>query len=180
LQKDFLRLRWLDQVILHQDRADASQNLYTSLRLLVIFGGIAVPALSSLTNPALSNIGNPSTVANPSILSGSSALTVGWITFVLGLVVAFSAAIEQFLNSGQRVRYHRNLTESLQNEGWSYFQLSGRHYRHFQSHAQAYPRFTDRIERLLRQTSTRSRDEGEREEEFDEEDEDEGLPVRRR
>jgi ABC-type multidrug transport system fused ATPase/permease subunit len=171
--RHYLRSRWLDQVLFHHARAEASQKLYTSLRLLVIFGGIAVPALSSLTNPALTNIGNPSTVASPTILSGSGALTVGWITFVLGLVVAFSAAVEQFLNSGQQVRYHRNLAERLQNEFWTYFALTS-HYRAFQSHNAAFPRYTQRTEHLLSQTSTRSSDEGQLEEVREDVDEDEG------
>jgi hypothetical protein len=40
--------------------------------------------------------------------------------------------------------------ELLKNEGWLFFQLSGRRYRHFPSHAEAYPRFAQRVEKWNR------------------------------
>jgi hypothetical protein len=83
------------------------------------------------------------------------------------------------LNSGQRVRYHQKITESLQTEGWAYFQLAGLRYRRYTSHAKAYPRFAQRTEKLLSQTSTRSSDEGQLEEEYEDEGEDEVRSSRR-
>jgi hypothetical protein len=38
----------------------------------------------------------------------------------------------------------------LKNEGWLFFQLSGRRYRHFLSYAEAYPRFARRVEKWNR------------------------------
>jgi hypothetical protein len=61
-------------------------------------------------------------------VSSRIASAVGWITVGLSLLVALSAAVEQFFNYGERWRHYRRMAELLKIEGWEFFHLSG-HYR---------------------------------------------------
>ena len=60
-------------------------------------------------------------------------------TWVVGLVVAISAAIE-FFHYGDRWRTYRRTAELLKTEGWLFLQLSGRYSANGSTHAAAYPR----------------------------------------
>jgi hypothetical protein len=135
LQKHFLRSRWLDQVIWMEGRADNARNWHYRLRLTVIIGGVIIPALVSLNTPALMELN----------LGGGIAQLVGCITFGLSLMVALSAAVEQFFNYGERWRHYRRMVETLKIEGWQFFQLSGPYHR-YKSHREAYPVFAARTE----------------------------------
>ncbi len=128
LQKHFLRSRWLDQVIWMEGKADNARSWHYRLRLTVIIGGVIIPALVSLNTSTL-----------------GIAQVVGWIAFGLSLLVALSAAVEQFFNYGERWRHYRRMVETLKIEGWQFFQLSGP-YRRYKSHAEAYPAFAARTE----------------------------------
>jgi len=132
LHKEFLRLRWLDQVLWMEERANNTKVFYYVLRLTTIICGVIIPALGS------------------SLLSGDAITWVTWAVFVLGLLVAISAALEEFLRYGEQWRHYRLKVELLKNEGWLFLQLSGRHYHHFPSHAKAYPRFARRVEKWNR------------------------------
>lgn len=68
------------------------------------------------------------------------------ITFIVSLVVAMSAAVEEFFRYGERWRHYRWMTESLKSEGWQFLQLSGGYAN--QTHIQAYPVFAARVEAL--------------------------------
>ena len=74
---------------------------------------------------------------------------MGWLTILIGLVVAISAAIEGFFRFGERWRHYRRTVELLKIEGWLFFQLSGP-YQSIQTHAQAYPAFAARAEEIIR------------------------------
>ena len=130
LQKEFLRFRWLDQVLWMEMRANHAKALYYILRLTTIVCGVIIPALVSLGY----RFENP----------------LFWLVFVLSLLVAISAALEEFLRYGDQWRHYRLKVELLKNEGWLFFQLSGRRYRHFLSHAEAYPQFARRVEKWNR------------------------------
>src|SRR4051794_18084150 len=91
LQKHFLHSRWLDQIIWMEGKADSARSWYYRLRLTIIIGGVSIPALVSLNTPALMNL----------TINDRIASTVGWITFGLSLLVALSAAVEQFFNFGE-------------------------------------------------------------------------------
>jgi hypothetical protein len=132
LHKEFLRLRWLDQVLWMEERANSTKVLYYILRLTTIICGLIIPALGSR------------------LLSGDAIRWVTWAVFVLSLVVAISVALEEFLRYGEQWRHYRLKVELLKNEGWLFVQLSGRHYRHCPSHAKAYRRFAQRIEKWNR------------------------------
>jgi hypothetical protein len=141
LQKQCLRSRWLDQLLWMEGKANSARNWHYRLRLTVIIGGLIIPALVSLTTTGLPSLNN----------NGEAALDVGWIraiggiTFGLSLVVALSAAIEQFFNFGERWRHYRRMVETLKIEGWQFFQLAGP-YRRYKSHADAYHAFAARTE----------------------------------
>ncbi len=64
------------------------------------------------------------------------------------LVVALTAAVEEFFHYGERWRHYRRTVEWLKSEGWEYFQLGGP-YRRYKTHAEAYPAFAGRVEEII-------------------------------
>ena len=56
--------------------------------------------------------------------------SVQWTVFGLGLVAAFSTAIESLFRFGDRCRHYRQMVELLKIEGWQFFQRSGRYVMH--------------------------------------------------
>ena len=144
LQKHCLRSRWLDQILWMEGKANRYRSRYYFLRLTTIIGGVIVPALVSLNTPALTGLA----VSDGTNLGlGWIAPVAGWAAFALSLVVALSAAIEQFFNYGERWRHYRRMVESLKVEGWQFFQLSGP-YGGDRNHAAAYSAFAARAEEL--------------------------------
>jgi hypothetical protein len=133
VQKGFLRLRWLDQVLWMEQGALRSQRRYYALRLVTILGGVAIPALVGL------DIGD----------GGEDYLR--WLAFALGLLVAAAAALEEFFRYGERWRHYRQTVEFLKSEGWGFFQLAGPAYAEFASHADAFRTFAVRVEDAFRQ-----------------------------
>jgi Protein of unknown function (DUF4231) len=132
LQKEFLRLRWLDQVLWMEERANNAKVRYYILRLTTIVGGVIIPALISARVPSVETI------------------PITSVVFVVSLLVAISAALEGFLRYGEQWRHYRLKVELLKSEGWLFFQLSGSRYSDFKSHAEAYPRFAHRVEKWNR------------------------------
>jgi hypothetical protein len=130
LKKEFIRSRWLDQVLWMEGRANHARDWYYRLRLCTIIGGLIVPALVSLS---------ASGRAGPSIIR--------WVTFGLSLLVAASAAVEEFFHYGERWRHYRRTVELLKIEGWLFFQSSGPYSG--KSHAEAYPSFAARVEKTI-------------------------------
>ena len=131
MQKRFLRGRWLDQVAWMEGKAAQAQQRYYRLRLATVIGAVMVPALVSLQ-----------TIDTD---FGSVAQT---LSVLVSLVVAVSAAIEQFFDFGGRWQHYRQTVEQLKTEGWSFLQLSGR-YADAATHALAYPAFADRVEHII-------------------------------
>jgi hypothetical protein len=130
LQQRCLRVRWVDTVLWMEGRAGHARNRYYLLRLLVIGGGVLIPALVSLD------------------LAGAGAAATKWATFGLSLVVAISAAVEGFFRYGERWRHYRRTVELLKAEGWRFLQLGGG-YADFAGHAEAFPIFAGRVEELI-------------------------------
>lgn len=127
LQKKFLRSRWLDQLLWMENASKKNQRKYYLLRLACIIGGVIIPALVGLN------------------LTGGWDIFIRIITVVLSLIVAVSAAIEEFFHFGERWRHYRRSVGQLKTEGWLFFQLGGP-YESFSSHKEAYPIFTGRVE----------------------------------
>jgi Protein of unknown function (DUF4231) len=141
LQKHFLRSRWLDQILWMEGKANGARSWYSRLRLTTIIGGIIIPALISLTTPGITIL---SLDGGPTPAVGWITV-IGWITFVLSILVGISAAVEQFFSFGERWRHYRRMVETLKVEGWQFFQLTGP-YRRYESHADAYREFAARTE----------------------------------
>lgn len=131
LNKEFMRARWLELVIWMDGKAQESVWWYRRLRLATIIGGVIVPALVSLN------------------FSSEMQGLIQAITFIVSLVVAMSAAVEEFFRYGERWRHYRRMTESLKSEGWQFLQLSGSYAN--QTHIQAYPAFAGRVEEMSRE-----------------------------
>jgi hypothetical protein len=136
-QREFLKLRWLDQVTWMESKAGKAQRLYYALRLVTIVGAVVVPALVA----ASSLDGWP----------GDAAQIATWI---VSLVVAVSAAVEGFFQFGQRWRNYRSTAERLKTEGWLYLQLAGPYASVDGSHDDAYRTFAGRIEDLIQKNVT--------------------------
>jgi Protein of unknown function (DUF4231) len=82
-------------------------------------------------------------------LSGKTTIRT-WAAFSVSLLVGISTAVEGFMRFGEQWRHYRLNAELLKNEGWLFFQLAGRRYREFGSHAKAYPSFAHRVEKWIR------------------------------
>lgn len=130
LNKQFLRARWLEQITWMEEKALDALWWYRVLRLATIIGGVIVPALVSWT-------------------VGDGDDLIKTLTFIVSLVVALSAAVEEFFRYGERWRHYRRTVESLKSEGWQFLQLSGPYVN--MTHAQAYPAFATRVEELSRE-----------------------------
>jgi hypothetical protein len=132
LRRQFLRSRWLDQLVWVEGRATHNRDRYFFWRLITIIGGVLVPALVTLQ------------------LNGTATTWITWMTFGVSLLVAISAAVEGFFRYGERYRHYRRTAELLKTEGWQFLQLTG-HYRRHIAHATAYPLFASRVEDILQQ-----------------------------
>ncbi|MEB3180587.1 MAG: DUF4231 domain-containing protein [Nostocaceae cyanobacterium] len=133
LRKDFLKNRWLDQVMWLEGRATKERNRHHNLRMITIIGGVIVPALIGFEK------GNQKWQEY-----------VGWSAFGLSQAVAVCAAVEEFFGPGEKYRNYRNTAEGLKIEGWQFFQMAG-HYRQFETHSEAYSFFAARVEQYIQQ-----------------------------
>jgi Protein of unknown function (DUF4231) len=136
-QREFLKLRWLDQLTWMESRAGKAQRFYYTLRLVTIIGAVVVPALV-----AAGSLGG---------WPGHAAQIGTWI---VSLVVAISAAVEGFFQFGQRWRNYRSTVERLKTEGWLYLQLAGPYASVDGTHDAAYRTFASRIEDLIQKNVT--------------------------
>lgn len=128
LQKQFIKSRWLDQVLWMEGKANGDRVKYYISRLIAIVGGVIIPALVSLS------------------VVGEIATAIKWGTFGLSLLVAVSVAIEEFFHFGDRWKHYRRTVECMKIEGWQFFQLSSPYQG---SHAEAYPVFAGRVESII-------------------------------
>jgi hypothetical protein len=132
LQKRFLRDRWLDQLRWFESKSVYNQRRYYALRLVIIVGGVIVPALVSLN-----------------IRHNNVAATLAWTTFSVSLVVAIAAALEAFFGYGERWRSFRRTAEALKAHGWRFFELAGPYIA--PDHRTAFPSFAAHVETLVQQ-----------------------------
>lgn len=131
IQKHFIRSRWLDQVLWMEGRADHARTRYYVFRLTAIILGVIIPVLVGLN------------------IEGPMAVVLRYIIIVFGLLVAISAALEEFFRYGERWRHYRQTVEWLKIEGWRFFQLSDP-YSKYKTHTNAYTNFADRVEDIIR------------------------------
>ncbi len=158
-KKSYLEDRWLDQYAWFEGKAGKMQIWYRRLRLTVVIGGVLIPSLIALR-------------FSPDIgaLAGSRDQAVGveaaWVgvaegitdsaVFMISLVVAIAAAIEEFFNFGEKHRNYRKAAEAMKAEYWQFLLLSG-NYSKYQDDSidyaksinSAYGTFVQRIEQII-------------------------------
>jgi hypothetical protein len=136
-QREFLKLRWLEQLAWMEAKAGKAQWFYYRLRVVTIVGAVVVPALVALNS-----------------LDGwpGNAAQIG--TWIISLVVAVSAAVEGFFQFGPRWRNYRSTAERLKTEGWLYFQLAGPYAAVAESRVDAFRTFASRVEELFQNEVT--------------------------
>jgi hypothetical protein len=132
LQKDYLKSRWLDQILWMEGRATHMRNWHRRLRLTTIIASAVIPILVA------SNF-NDNKDWDKWIKLG----TIG-----IGAAVTVSAAIEEFYQFGDRWYSYRRSVELLKTHGWQFLQLSGA-YRTYKTHTDALPIFTDQVEEII-------------------------------
>ena len=132
IQKEYLRKRWLDQLIWFDGKAGHNQRRYYALRVLTIVGGVVVPAIVSLN-----------------VRQANVTAVLAWVTFSVSLVVALAAALEGFFRFGERWRTFRRTAEVLKAHGWQFFELAGPYAA--TDHATVFPTFAAQVETLVQQ-----------------------------
>jgi len=138
LQIEFLKSRWLDQVLWMEKKAARCRNRYNLLRMITIIGGVFVPILLTLTvNQQNSDdkwLGLNKQDWNKLVILGSG-------------VVAASSAVEGFFSYGKQWYGYRQSVESLKSQGWQFFQLTGPYLG--KTHADAFKPFAAQVEELI-------------------------------
>ncbi|MEO1183073.1 MAG: DUF4231 domain-containing protein [Cyanobacteria bacterium J06636_28] len=127
LRKEFLKNRWLDQVMWLEGRATKERDRHYKLRLVTIIGGVIVPVMVGLN-----------------LEDNELNVRLRYAALGLSTIVAVSAAVEEFFLPGEKYRNYRSTAESMKIEGWQFMQLAGP-YRKFKVHSDAYKAFAHRL-----------------------------------
>jgi len=130
LQVSYVRMRWLDQVLWMEGKAEQARANYYTYRLAAIVAGLIVPALVGF------NSGTEYTDQ------------IRILTVILSLGAAISTGIESLYHYGDRWRSYRSTVELLKIEGWRYFELSGK-YRGHKDHKKAFDLFSEQVEAII-------------------------------
>jgi Protein of unknown function (DUF4231) len=130
--KDYIKARWLHQVLWWDCRADKARKSYTRLRWAVVIGSAVIPSLLALSKV---------------VTKLNTLFTI--LSIVVSSIVAVCAAIESFGGFGDVWREKRDICELIKSEGFSFFQLSNG-YSKWQCHKDAYPLFVSKVEELIR------------------------------
>jgi hypothetical protein len=130
LRKRYMHSRYVNQVVWMEGKADDARRHYVRLRLLTVVGAVIVPVLVGLN---------------------TDDGRVEALTIALSVVVAVSAAIEQFFHFGERWQHYRRNVERLKTEGWRYFELTDGYGTAGATHESAFPDFARRVESILQE-----------------------------
>ena len=133
LDKQFMKSRWLDQLLWLEGRAKSTKKWSSRLRLMTIIGGVLVPAFVSLN-----------------FNDNMFGQYIGWVTFGLSQIVAVSASVEEYFGFSEKQTLYRKTAESLKSEAWKFFQLTGS-YNKYSNHSSAYSIFAFRIEKFIQE-----------------------------
>ncbi|GEM_PF-959226 len=133
LQKQFMKSRWLDQLLWLDGRSQSTKKWSSRLRLMTIIGGVLVPAFVSLN-----------------FNDNMFGQYIGWVTFGLSQMVAISASVEQYFGFSEKQTLYRKTAESLKSEAWKFFQLTGS-YDKYSNHSEAYSIFAFRVEKFIQE-----------------------------
>jgi hypothetical protein len=129
-QKEVLKNRWLDQTVWFADKSATAKQRMTQLRVIIIVGGLLLPTLATLPNYI-------------------NARLTEWGIIIVSFIVAASAGLEGFFKYADLYSQYRESAELLKIEGWSYFALSSQ-YGRYSTHREAFEKFTQRVEDIIR------------------------------
>jgi Protein of unknown function (DUF4231) len=132
IQKDYLKQRWLEQVLWMENRAGQMRSWHRRLRIAMIVASSLVPFVV-----AIDSHGN-------GITQQLLKLTI----VGLSVVVTVGATVDEFFGFGERWYNYRKAVELLKSQGWQFLELSGT-YREYEDHAEAFPVFADQIESII-------------------------------
>jgi hypothetical protein len=148
-QKELLRQRWLDQLQWASRQARISRFRFLLMRVPVVLGGVAIPALITLTLSAADAPADVHGVRHLEWLPGFLDFGVlRSVTLGLSTLVAILAALDELYHYGDKWRHYRRTTETLKTLGWQYLMLNGR-FRRYKTHADAFTAFTESVEEAL-------------------------------
>ena len=161
-RKEYLVYRWLDQYRWFEKRAGTMQKWYRRLRLTVVVGGVLVPSLLAFRLPSDLVVTVPGLKRQDESVSKKSEWEIpangvkDTGIFFISLIVAISAAIEEFFSFGEKYGKYRRAAEAIKSEYWKFRQLAGP-YQKFRNPAQsyasnleeAYPKFAQRVEQVI-------------------------------
>lgn len=91
----------------------------------------------------------------PALIAADLGTRGRYVAAALGVVVAATVAIDQFLNAGERWRHHRGTVERLKSEAWRFIERADPLYQREQSYREAFPVFAALAERELEDESSR-------------------------
>lgn len=131
LQKQFMKSRWLDQLLWLEGKANSTKKWSGRLRLMTIVGGVIVPAFVSLN-----------------FNDNAFGRYIGWATFVLSQMVAISASVDEYFTFSEKQILYRKTAEALKSEVWKFLQLTGS-YQKYANHSEGYPSFALQIEKFI-------------------------------
>ena len=133
LDKQFMKSRWLDQLLWLEGRAKSTKKWSSRLRLMTIIGGVLIPAFVSLN-----------------FNDNMFGQYIGWLTFGLSQIVAISASVEEYFGFSEKQTLYRKTAESLKSEAWKFLQLTGS-YEKYSNHSSAYSIFAFRVEKFIQE-----------------------------
>ncbi|MCU0547775.1 MAG: DUF4231 domain-containing protein [Leptolyngbya sp. Prado105] len=130
--KDYLKLRWLEQVLWMEGRSNRMRDRHQSSRRLTIILSAVLPLIVLLNFNEDRIIERYIKVATVSISS----------------MIAIGTALEEFNQYGKRWYSYRRSAELLKTQGWQFLQLSGV-YRTYDDHRKAFPIFSEQVESII-------------------------------
>ena len=130
MRREILKKRWERQTDWFGRRAQQAKSRMTAFRVVIVVGGVLLPALAVLPDSA------PASLAS-------------WGTPVVSFIVAATAGLDGFFKYSDLYTQYRESAELLKIEGWSYFALSGE-YGRYRTHSDAFEKFTQRVEDVIR------------------------------
>jgi hypothetical protein len=132
IQKEYLKRRWLDQVLWMETRSGIMRNWHRRLRIGMIVASSMVPVVAIVDAQC-----------NSTVQQILKLMTVG-----LSVVVTVGATLDEFFSFGDRWYSYRKAVELLKSQGWQFLELSG-FYREYESHGEAFSVFSDQIESVI-------------------------------
>ncbi|MEB3295263.1 MAG: DUF4231 domain-containing protein [Synechococcales bacterium] len=132
LQKDYLKQRWLDQVLWLEKRAGQMRDLHQRLRISAIVLGAIIPVLVTFN------------------FDTKIDQVVKAVLATAGAGVTIVSALEGFGQYGNRWYSYRKSVELMKSHGWQFFEKTGS-YQTYAHHTEALPVFINRIEEIIQQ-----------------------------